>query len=143
MEIKKKLTATEMNLLYYTMINTLYDEEDEYRYQFEEYLWRRAVIEAYTDIPIPEDIDEAYERCFDSALWSTVTTHIDIEQLNTIHNSISKYCENKEKRQIAGLQFHSLLEDMEYITKSIENFANLPEFLASLDNEENPSLGGD
>ena len=57
MEIKKNLTLTEMNLLYTTMIDSLYDDDDEYRYQFEDYLWRRAVIEAYTDIPIPQDMD--------------------------------------------------------------------------------------
>ncbi len=144
MEIKKNLTLTEMNLLYTTMIDSLYDDDDEYRYQFEDYLWRRAVIEAYTDIPIPQDMDESYKFCYDTAMWSTVMTHIDdMEQLNEVKNAVHRYCEHKEKQQLAGLQFHSLMEDMQSIMTAISNLGDLPEFLASFDEGENPLLGGE
>lgn len=115
MEIKRTLTATEMNALYNTMIVCLYDEEDEYLYQFRDYLWRRAVIESYTDLSLPSDTDEAYEICRNEKIWNEIQFAVDVDQLDEINNAVRDYVADKERRKQAGWYFHELMKDMQGI----------------------------
>ena len=57
---KKLLNASEVDVLFERIITSVYDEDGEYMPQYFEYIWRRGVIEAYTDFVMPENTDEAY-----------------------------------------------------------------------------------
>ena len=132
MEIKRTLTATEMNALYNTMIVCLYDEDDEYSYQFRDYLWRRAVIESYTDMSLPSDTNEAYEICRNKELWNKIQSSIDVDQLEEIDTAVSNYVSDKEHRKQASWHFNELMKDMQEI---LTVFGQL-----SLDDSESESL---
>ena len=135
---KKLLNASEADVLFERIITSVYDEDGEYMPQYFEYIWRRGVIEAYTDFVMPEDTDEAYLCCY-SELWDSVLNHIAYDQLNDIRSAVDSHILQKEQRICFGMQFKELMNDINTITQAMLNFEHLPEWLAeSLDDSVMP-----
>lgn len=128
LKVKKILNASEATTLFERVITSVYDADDEYLPQYFEYIWRRGVIEAYTDLVMPQTTDDAYLCCY-SEIWDAVINVVSQDQLADIYEAVSSYIQRKEQRICYSLQFKELLNDINKITQFMLNMDHLPIWL--------------
>ena len=137
-EVKNTLNANEMTALYYKALALLYNDKGEYQFEFAAYIWRRCVIEAYTDYPLSEDLNENYAQCYGEiwdAVYNDIITHSP-EQYEDIYDAVKKYVETREARESANAGFKQLMENMQVVTQTL---ASSGDWASWLSNKEDKS----
>ena len=160
--IKPLLNASEMNQLYNRVLSSVKiaerDSESEknsqgdadplqsmlesveYKPQFLEYFWRHSVIEAYSDVELPEDTDAAYLLCY-SSLWDVIENTVSSNQLSDIYMAIVEQLKIDEGRVCASMHWRAILNDMQTIMHAMANWENVFAWMAdSSDKSQNPLL---
>jgi len=92
--VRSFIPLIEMMYLCDEVVDNCFADEAEkwFHPEVEEFEFRRAVIGAYTNIELPNDLPEAYAICMNTELFSIISEHINKLQLHAmtknIHNMI-------------------------------------------------------
>lgn len=137
--IKSHLDVSEMVAVHNRILSSMKDENGEYCSERFEYIWRRSIIEAYSDVELPDDADVAYVICF-SELWDGVCDAASADQIDSIFFSIQSKMQKDEQRMCASMHWKELIEDIQTISNAMLNFEHLPEWLADHDDKSTKPL---
>lgn len=141
MTIKNLLTASEMNEAYQIIVGGLFDNNDEYQYQYADFIIRRVVITYYTDIVMPNSLEESYSLCYEKELWDMIMSGINSDQYVHLINAVNSYVSDKKKMLNTTVPYRDLIADLNDIVYAVNNLNELPNWLADKDDiSESPLL---
>lgn len=92
------------------------DETGEYVPEVRSAITQHEIIEFYTNIELPESIEEAYDLIYHSGIIDVVMKHIDKRQIGEINSSI-----NKKVKHIAQSNISSISAKTEDLLSAVDN----------------------
>ena len=141
-EVAKLLPISSVNDIYEDVLSMWYDSEGGFRFVMAEYLWRYVIIHAYTDIDLPESLDDAYAYCY-SEIWDAVIDIVSADQLLDLRAALDAVVEQREYRQRSKQHITEIMDDINMISQAMLNVDNLPEWLAdNLSEDKHPLIKG-
>lgn len=112
------------------VVANAFDSEGEYIPAVIDYMIKRNVIRRYSDIELPDDVNEEYSIIYQTDMFEQVSESINKSQLNEIINSIDHKIEHLRQSNIRKIE-HKLNE-------LIENFEELGDKVFGLFKDVNP-----
>lgn len=138
-QVRNYLNADEMAALYYRVLDTVFDDAGEWHPEFFEYAWRYGVIDAYSDIEMPQNTNDAYLLCY-SSLWDIILDITSSDQLTDIYEAITNKLEDNKQKVYASMHWKELLEDVKTVTDAMLNLDHIPEWLSDKTDNTTHSL---
>lgn len=102
-KVKDSLSMEEYIYLINNTVSACFDVENGVYYpEAKEYAFRMAVVEAYTNLVLPDDVEAYYK--YVEYIWNDIKGAIDKEQLRNLDNAVNKSVEFKKEEMIAYRQ---------------------------------------
>ena len=121
-EVKKTLSATEAFEFVNNCVNAVIDES-EYLPEVKDFIIRSNVIEAYTNISLPDSFTHRYDILFESDIVEAVIQVLDQKQFCNIIEAIDNKIEYKKSMNISelGKRVSSLISAFENVYEQTES----------------------
>ena len=101
--VKKRLSLREMVWFVDDVADNCFDDADGTYYpQYEYFLTQRNVIERYTNLTLPQNIEKQYELLTVTGLFAHIVEAIDYDQYKEIVDVIGKKIEQRRQSEIEG-----------------------------------------
>lgn len=99
-------------------------ETGEYMPEFKEFGLKLCIVEAYTNVELPGDIEAQYNLLYNSDLMENIIPAVSAEQLDEIERAIRDRCRVINDANRVAFE-HELAAAMQSVTQIAESFAGL------------------
>lgn len=101
--VKKRLSLKEMVWFVDDVVDNCFDDEDGTYYpQYEQFLIDKNIIERYTNLTLPQNIEKQYELLISTNLTTLIIKEADFDQYEEIINIIDKKIEHRRLLEAEG-----------------------------------------
>lgn len=130
-EYKEVLTMVEMKAFVDGVVDASFDNDGDYMPEFTDWLIRTNMIQLYTNVRMPQNIEKQYDILYRTDLYEQITGLVDQRQYAKIMDAIKEKLEYRRNSdvtamrvQLSGLiqQFESMGQDlMQFTPEDVEN----------------------
>lgn len=130
-EYKEVLTMVEMKAFVDGVVDASFDNDGDYMPEFTDWLIRTNMIQLYTNVRMPQNIEKQYDILYRTDLYEQIAGLIDQRQYAKIMDAIEQKLEYRRNSdvtamrvQLSGLiqQFESMGQDlMQFTPEDVEN----------------------
>lgn len=130
-EYKEVLTMVEMKAFVDGVVDASFDNDGDYMPEFTDWLIRTNMIQLYTNVRMPQNIEKQYDILYRTDLYEQIAGLVDQRQYAKIMDAIEKKLEYRRNSdvtamrvQLSGLiqQFESMGQDlMQFTPEDVEN----------------------
>ena len=130
-EYKEVLTMVEMKAFVDGVVDASFDNDGDYMPEFTDWLIRTNMIQLYTNVRMPQNIEKQYDILYRTDLYEQIAGLVDQRQYAKIMNAIEQKLEYRRNSdvtamrvQLSGLiqQFESMGQDlMQFTPEDVEN----------------------
>lgn len=130
-EYKEVLTMVEMKAFVDGVVDASFDNEGDYIPEFTDWLIRTNMIQLYTNVRMPQNIEKQYDILYRTDLYEQIAGLVDQRQYAKIMDAIEQKLEYRRNSdvtamrvQLSGLiqQFESMGQDlMQFTPEDVEN----------------------
>ena len=130
-EYKEVLTMVEMKAFVDGVVDASFDNDGDYMPEFTDWLIRTNMIQLYTNVRMPQNIEKQYDILYRTDLYEQIAGLVDQRQYAKIMEAIEEKLEYRRNSdvtamrvQLSGLiqQFESMGQDlMQFTPEDVEN----------------------
>lgn len=130
-EYKEVLTMVEMKAFVDGVVDASFDNDGDYMPEFTDWLIRTNMIQLYTNVRMPQNIEKQYDILYRTDLYEQIAGLVDQRQYAKIMNAIEQKLEYRRNSdvtamrvQLSGLiqQFESMGQDlMQFTPEEVQN----------------------
>ena len=130
-EYKEILTMVEMKAFVDGVVDASFDNDGDYMPEFTDWLIRTNMIQLYTNVRMPQNIEKQYDILYRTDLYEQIAGLVDQRQYAKIMDAIEQKLEYRRNSdvtamrvQLSGLiqQFESMGQDlMQFTPEDVEN----------------------
>ena len=130
-EYKEVLTMVEMKAFVDGVVDASFDNDGDYMPEFTDWLIRTNMIQLYTNVRMPQNIEKQYDILYRTDLYEQIAVLVDQRQYAKIIDAIEQKLEYRRNSdvtamrvQLSGLiqQFESMGQDlMQFTPEDVEN----------------------
>lgn len=130
-EYKEVLTMVEMKAFVDGVVDASFDNDGDYMPEFTDWLIRTNMIQLYTNVRMPQNIEKQYDILYRTDLYEQIAGLVDQRQYAKIMEAIEQKLEYRRNSdvtamrvQLSGLiqQFESMGQDlMQFTPEDVEN----------------------
>lgn len=130
-EYKEVLTMVEMKAFVDGVVDASFDNDGDYMPEFTDWLIRTNMIQLYTNVRMPQNIEKQYDILYRTDLYEQIAGLVDQRQYAKIMDAIEQKLEYRRNSdvtamrvQLSGLiqQFESMGQDlMQFTPEDVEN----------------------
>lgn len=130
-EYKEVLTMVEMKAFVDGVVDASFDSEGDYMPEFTDWLIRTNMIQLYTNVRMPQNIEKQYDILYRTDLYEQIAGLVDQRQYAKIMDAIEQKLEYRRNSdvtamrvQLSGLiqQFESMGQDLlQFTPEDVEN----------------------
>lgn len=135
LKVNRRLGLDKMLAFVNNVVSICFNDDGDYMPQVHEFVFRVNVLNMYTNLTMPKDINRQYDLCYGTDAYDLVYEHISGEQIQDIRDAIDKsisYRIGQKKfekiNQSADIK-NSILESIDTL------FSGLKDVLDGLDQE--------
>lgn len=104
LHIKARLSLTEMASLVRGVVTACFaSDTNEYLPEVRDFATRGAVLETYTNLTLPDNLEEWYDMVYGSDIFEVICRYIDYEQYESMLDAINKKIANIAQSNVEAL----------------------------------------
>lgn len=128
-DIFRTLSFTQMLKFVKSIVDLCFDENEEYLPEIKDFATKRAVIESYTNIALPQNVEKCYEILFVSDIVQFIVQHIDEEQFYGMMAAVDEKIKYRVRNNIdktntmisdAAAKLESMERDIESVLSGVD-----------------------
>lgn len=116
--IKRTLSVYEMKVLFDTVLDRCFDDEDgSYHPEYRDFAERASLISLYSDTTLPENIEDQYDFVYKTDIYDFVSSHVDVTQYSALFDALDE----KIKEAVDG-KTREIEKTMHMVTNLVDMF---------------------
>lgn len=99
-EVSRALSFEQMLRFVKSVVDLCFDSEEEYLPEVKDFAVKRAIIENYTNVALPQNVQKCYEIIYSSDIVQFIEQYIDEDQFFGIMNAVDEKIKYKVRNNI-------------------------------------------